>query len=125
MAGSTYARIVNSWIHDFASGTWAACVLVMWVLAARVPGLPTAAGVAIVDAVRLLFGLLLASLVVILATGGIRLRYWRSQGTPDELPQRRRALLAKHVAYFVVYGAGTVWAWYLLRTAAGAIVIAK
>jgi hypothetical protein len=36
---------------------------------------------------------------------------------PDELPQRRRALLIKHVFYLVVYGAGTVWAWYLVYSA--------
>jgi hypothetical protein len=120
VADSVYRRMLNNWIHDFASGTWAACVLVIWVLSGRTAGLPStgAAASAIADSMQLLFWLSIGALVVIFATGGIRLRYWRTQVPADEIPHWGRGLLAKHAAYFVVYGAGTLWAWYLLRVAA-------
>lgn len=117
MAGSTYGRMINNWLHDFASGTWAACILVIWLLRGRMPHVPQAASVALAGVGMLLFWLVLGAVALIIVTGGIRLRYWRIQGVPDELPQRRRALLIKHVLYLVVYGAGTVWAWYLVYSA--------
>jgi hypothetical protein len=111
-----YGWIVNNFFHDLSSGLWAASILVMWILNDRVAGgMPSAAAAAIADVLHLLFFIVLGSLLVIFATGGIRLRYWRKQGTADELPYRRRALLVKHGVYLVVYGAGTVWAWVLQR----------
>ncbi len=110
-----YRYIVNNFFHDLASGMWAASVLVIWLLRTRLPGLPPEAAAAIADVMHTMFWLVLGSLLVIFVTGGIRLRYWRKQGTADELPYRRRALLVKHVLYLVIYGAGTVWAWVLQR----------
>lgn len=112
---SHYTWIVNNFFHDLSSGLWAACLLVIWRLATLRPGMPPAAAAALATVSLELFYVLLGSLVVIFATGGIRLRYWRSQAAPDELTYVRRALLVKHAIYFVVYGAGTLWAWLLLR----------
>jgi hypothetical protein len=111
-----YGWIVNNFFHDLSSGMWAASVIVMWVLNDRVAGgMPSEAAAAIAGVLNLLFWIVLGSLVVIFVTGGIRLRYWRKQGTADEEEYRRRALLVKHALYLVVYGAGTVWAWLLQR----------
>jgi hypothetical protein len=112
---SPYRWIVNNFFHDLASGMWAATVLVIWLLETRMSGIPAAAGAALADIQHLLFWIVLASLLVIFVTGGIRLRYWRKQGSADEEAYRRRALLVKHVLYLVIYGAGTVWAWLLQR----------
>ncbi len=112
---SPYRWIVNNFFHDLASGLWAACVLVIWLLSARTAGMPAEAAAALRDVMHLLFWIVLGSLLVIFVTGGIRLRYWRKQGSAAEEPYRRRALLVKHALYLAVYGLGTVWAWFLQR----------
>ncbi len=111
-----YGWIVNNFLHDLATGMWAAGLLVVWRLAWwRTTQMQSTSAVALADVSRELFLVMLASLAVVLVTGGIRLRYWRKQGTPDELPYKRRALLVKHALYLVTYGMGTVWAWALQR----------
>lgn len=112
---SPYRYIVNNFFHDLASGMWAASVLVIWMLRARLAGVSPEAAAVLADVMRTMLWIVLGSLVVIFATGGIRLRYWRKQGSADEEEYRRRALLVKHAVYAVVYGAGTAWAWWLQR----------
>jgi hypothetical protein len=112
-----YLWIVNNFLHDMATGTWAACVLVIWRLAGRRTGMPPEAATALGEAMYAVFWLAVAALVTVSATGGIRLAYWRRQAAPDEIVQRRRALLVKHVAFLLVYGAGTFWLWTLVRGA--------
>lgn len=110
-----YVRITNNFLHDMATGTWAACLLVMWVLAARATAaIPPEAVAALDDASWIVFWLLLGALAVIGVTGALRLAYWRGQTSPDDLAAKRRALLVKHVAFLVIYGGGTWWAYTLL-----------
>ncbi len=111
MRDEALSRIANNWVHDFASGLWGACVLVVWLLEGRLAGVPAEAAEALADAQALLVWVLAASLVAVVVTGGVRLAYWRSQTPPDELAVKRRALVGKHLWYLGVYGAGTVWAW--------------
>jgi putative copper export protein len=115
VADGTYPRIFNDFMHDLATGTWAACVLVLWVLAGRRTGMPAEAAAAVLQAAWDLFLIALAALAVIGVTGGFRLRYWRKRTSSAEVPQKRRALLVKHAAFVVVFGAGTVWAWTMAR----------
>jgi hypothetical protein len=110
-----YLWILNNFLHDTATGTWAACVLVVWMLAGRLTGMPAPAAEALGDSMITLFRLALGSLVVIGATGGVRLCYWRRQSFAEDLPRKRRALLAKHVVFAVTYGAGTAWLYTLVR----------
>lgn len=112
---SAYPRIVNNFLHDMATGTWAACVLVLWRLSAERSGVPAEAAEALLSAAGDVFVLLAVALAVIAVTGGVRLRYWRSQSSPDELAEKRKALIAKHVAFLGIYGLGTWWAWTLAR----------
>ena len=109
-----YARITNNFLHDMATGTWAACLLVLWVLARRVTDLPAEAALAIGDASRFVFWMLLVALVLVTVTGIVRLAYWRTESAPEELAAKRRALIAKHVAFIVIYGGGTWWGWVLV-----------
>ncbi|MCX8007144.1 MAG: hypothetical protein N3B11_03400 [Coriobacteriia bacterium] len=108
---SLYGRIVNNFLHDMATGTWAASVLVIAVLGPRAAAAPVAAQQAILDAMRTVFWLLVAALAVIAATGGIRLAYWRKDAAPGEVAEKRKALVAKHALFVVVYGLGTAWAY--------------
>jgi hypothetical protein len=109
-----YVRITNNFLHDMATGTWAACLAVLLVLRSRLAAMPTAAVAALGDAMQLVFWLLLGALGVLTLTGALRLVYWRQQAAPAEIVAKRRALIVKHVAFLVVYGGGTVWAWALL-----------
>ena len=108
--GSALPRIVNNFVHDMSTGTWAACILVIWVISSQAQGVPTEAAVVLAEANRLVFWLLLASLIGLSVTGGIRLFYWRADTPPDQLKAKRGALVVKHVAFLVVYGLGTLWA---------------
>ncbi len=104
-----YGRIVNNFLHDMATGTWAASVLVIAVLDPRAAAASAEASAALLEAMRAVLWLLLAALAVIAVTGGIRLAYWRREAAPDEVAAKRKALLVKHAAF--LYGAGTAWAW--------------
>jgi hypothetical protein len=118
MAERRYLGIVNNFLHDMATGTWAACGLVIWLLAGRVAGMSTVPPEAVAaqrDAMMAVFRLALVALVVIGATGGVRLGYWRRQTARDDLQAKRRALLVKHGAFAIIYGLGTVWLWTLVR----------
>ncbi len=106
-------RIVNNFLHDTCTGVWIACVLVIYTLARQVPGMPPEAASAIALAQSRVWWLLVIALVGLGATGGIRLFYWRSQASAEELASKRAALIWKHAAFLVVYGAGTVWAYWL------------
>jgi cytochrome b subunit of formate dehydrogenase len=114
MLDNTYVRITNSFLHDMATGTWAACLTVLLVLHGRLAGMPAEAALALGDAMRLVFWILVGALVVVSATGGIRLAYWRQQTAPGELTAKRRALIIKHVAFLAIYCGGSVWGWLLL-----------
>jgi putative copper export protein len=107
---SALPRILNNFIHDMSTGTWAACMLVIWVISSQSQGVPPEAAAVLAEANRLVFWLLIASLVGLSVTGAIRLIYWRSDTPPDQLKAKRGALVVKHVAFLLVYGLGTLWA---------------
>lgn len=113
MLDNPYVRITNNFLHDMATGTWAACLLVLWVLRNQAKGMSAEAVEALAEAGQVVFWLLIAALAVIVVTGAMRLFYWRAQTPPDERGQKRRALIIKHVAFAVVYGGGTYVAWTL------------
>lgn len=114
MLENVYVRITNNFLHDMATGTWAACLAVLLLLRSRLDGMPAEAATALGDAMTLVFWLLAGALVVLAVTGAVRLVYWRQQASAEELSAKRRALLAKHVAFLAIYGGGTIWAWTLL-----------
>jgi len=110
-----YAWITNNFLHDMATGTWAAALLVVYILHGRYASVPPEAAAVLRDAAGAVFVLGLVALAVIGVTGTVRLFYWRKQTSPGELKEKRRALIVKHVAFTVVYGGGTVWMWTLLQ----------
>ena len=107
---SALGRIVNNFVHDMSTGTWAACILVIWVIASRSRGVPAEAAAVLSDANTVVFWLLVISLVGLIVTGAVRLFYWRSDTPPDQLKTKRGALIFKHVAFLLIYGLGTLWA---------------
>jgi hypothetical protein len=113
-ADSSLPRIINNFIHDMSTGTWAACVLVIWVISSRSTGVPPEAAAVLADANTLVFWLLVVALAGLTVTGVIRLFYWRADTPPDQLKTKRGALIVKHVAFLVVYGLGTAWAAWMV-----------
>ena len=109
-AWAAYGRIVTDFVHDLSTGVWFACLLVVWVVDYRMAGVPTEAAAVLAAAERTVFWLLAASLVGIAVTGAVRLLYWRQDTPPDLVVRKRTALVGKHVAFLLVYGAGTAWA---------------
>jgi hypothetical protein len=107
---SALPRIVNNFIHDMSTGTWAACILVIWVISSQSQGVPAEAAAVLAEANRVVFWLLIASLIGLSVTGAIRLLYWRADTPPEQLKAKRGALVVKHLAFLVVYGLGTAWA---------------
>jgi membrane protein YdbS with pleckstrin-like domain len=112
--GSALPRIVNNFVHDMSTGTWAACVLVIWVIASRSQGVSPEAAAVLREATRVVFWLLVVSLVGLSLTGGIRLFYWRGETSPDELKTKTGALVFKHIAFLLIYGLGTAWAAWMV-----------
>jgi len=114
MLDNAYVRITNNFLHDMATGTWAACLMVLVVLNRQLVGMPEQAAAALGSSMWLVFWLLIGALVVVTVTGALRLFYWRATTPRDELAEKRRALIIKHVAFLVIYGGGSVWGWLLL-----------
>ena len=114
MLDSPWFRLVNNWVHDFSSGLWGACVLVVYLLSARSSASETPSSPHWRGRRRLLVG---AARV----TGSDR-RYGRGAARRTGAPPRRRtscaakrpALIGKHVAYLVIYAGGTAWAYSIL-----------
>lgn len=116
MLDNPTVRLVNNWLHDVGTGLWAASLIAVWVLSRQANALAAqpAAQAAVRQAQLVMFWLMLLALVDIAITGAVRLLYWRAATPADELPSKRPALIGKHVAFFVVYGLGTVLGWWLL-----------
>jgi len=112
--GNVYVRVSNNFLHDMATGTWAACVLVLWVLDRQAAGVPASAAKALSEAAAVIWLLLLGALFVVTVTGILRLFYWRATTSASEIGAKRRALIAKHIAFLVIYGGGSYWAWTLV-----------
>jgi len=102
--GSTaLPRVMNNFIHDFCTGLWFACLLVLWVVESRSAGVPAEAAAVLASASVAVFWLMALSLGEL-----------RSRGrAPALLASRNRAghvvgqaacLIAKHVAFVVVFG---------------------
>jgi ABC-type sulfate transport system permease component len=89
-------------------------LVVIYSLSSQLPGMPAEASSAISLAQVRLWWLLVLSLVGLAATGALRLSYWREQASPDELKAKRAALVVKHIAFLITYGAGSVWAYSLV-----------
>ena len=111
---SALPRIVNNFVHDMSTGTWAACILVIWVITSQSEGVPAEAAAVLSDANTVVFWLLVVSLVGLSVTGAIRLFYWRSETPPEELKTKRGALIFKHIAFLLIYGLGTAWAAWMV-----------
>ena len=100
--------VIIGFVHDFASGCWAATVFAVAFLDAGEPAPETAALLGELE--RSFFWIGIASIVAVFATGaGRTFTYVDQHYGPEAERQRRRLLIIKHVVLVVVFGAGTAW----------------
>jgi hypothetical protein len=71
MLENQWFRLVNNWLHDFSSGLWGACVLVIYLLQREVAA-DAALSSSLLPIAQLFWWVLLASLAVIAITGAVR-----------------------------------------------------
>jgi putative copper export protein len=101
-------RIVNDIVHDLAAGAWPGAVIALWL--ARNGAKSTLTPDALALAVRAWSGVLLimlAALVALVVTGGVRLGY--------VLESRTRTAQIKHVVFVTVFILATVAAFAILK----------
>ena len=105
--------IVNDFVHDMSTGVWAASLLVIWVLSRRSATASPEVALGLQAAEQAVFWLLVVALVGLAVTGAIRLFYWRRSTPAEALPEKRKLLILKHIAFLAVYGFGSVWAYWM------------
>jgi len=108
-------RIINNFLHDMATGTWIACILVIAVVHSKAAGVSAQSAQVLHAAAWSVFWLLIIALVIVMATGGLRTLYWRKHEVAEnDAKDTFRLLIIKHVILTVIFGAGTVIAWLLI-----------
>jgi len=100
--------VIIGFVHDFASGCWAATVFAIAYLDGR--EVDTGAATLLGELERSFFWIGIACIVVVFATGaGRTFTYVDQHYGPEAERQRRRLLIIKHVVLVIVFGAGTAW----------------
>jgi len=108
----SYALILNAFIHDFATASWVAAVIVCRLLHAAHLDRPEVADV-LGELERLFFWGAIVAAVVTFATGGGRAASYKPDTFgPDSERDRRRILIVKHIILLVVYAAGSAYAYF-------------
>lgn len=105
-------KVINAYIHDFASALWLAALVVVWRLDGSAPSVQDSTALADMEVEWFWVGVV--SLVVIVLTGvGRTLAYEQGAMGEEAEAGRKRLLIIKHIAGTLIYGAGT-WAMYAL-----------
>lgn len=108
------ATIINGFVHDAATGGWAATVLAVYWLH-RTPASVELRG-ALDELKAQFFWIGLVCVVVVLVTGAGRSFTYAYVGEvygPETERLRKRALIVKHIVLAVVFGCGTTWQYHL------------
>jgi uncharacterized membrane protein len=101
--------IFIGFIHDFASGFWAATVFVVyWLHRLQLSNPELASALRPLGIEFFYFGL--ASVVVVLLTGmGRTFTYIENYYGKDAEKMRKKMLAVKHILLFGIFGSGTYW----------------
>ncbi len=110
---SHFIKVINAYIHDFASALWLASVLVVyWTDRYAIPA-GTEDFFFRFRKDFLFIGI--GSLVIIMITGaGRTYTYDAGQFGEDAEKKRKQILIVKHILGFIVYGAGTYWQYVMV-----------
>lgn len=100
-----YLALINDFAHDFFTGLWLSCLLVLWLVQHQATPADSLLAAAILGN---FFRLQCWSMALILLTGlG---RYWHVKGTagPGQDQARRSLLIVKHALLGVLLVGGTI-----------------
>ena len=101
--------ILNSFIHDFASGYWLSAVIVVQLLD-RFRFQSPDVGDILRHIQVFFFWNTVGAVIVVLATGAGRMMNYETNLLSEEVePVRRRLLTIKHIVLLLIYGAGQWW----------------
>ena len=110
MNGKQAATVLNGFIHDFATGYWLSCMIVVYYLHEAQRSYPTVAGI-LTNIEKFFFWNTIAAVIVILATGIGRTFTYVDNIFGERAEQtRRQMLIIKHLLLLVGFGAGGCWA---------------
>ncbi len=101
--------VINSFIHDMATGVWVAVLFMMYIVSGRAHELADIPrGAAFIGGIMdSLWILAVASMVVVLLTGIIRAVTFKRYGwTGDVARSRKRLLMIKHIILGVMVALG-------------------
>lgn len=103
-----FLKVVNAYIHDFASALWLATVLTVYWTNRFTP--PAGSEGFFFQFKKEFLYISIGSLVVILVTGvGRTIAYRSGQFGQDAEKKRKEILIVKHILGMIIYGAGTYW----------------
>jgi hypothetical protein len=104
--------IINNFIHDMVTGLWVSSVIVISLLKIKdgsSEGVFISA--ALHDVMRFFFWLGIASIVLILMTGSLRMLYFRRENAAHNRETKKKLLIVKHVLLTTVFIGGTYLAY--------------
>ena len=113
----TWLKAINDIVHDLAAGVLPGAVLALWVVRghlASVVGAQAASDMA--RSWTWILTIMLAALVVQVATGGARLLYWKAPLAPEKVQAKARIAGAKHAVFVLVFVGAAVAAFMLLQS---------
>lgn len=108
-------RVANDLVHDVCAGLWPGTVLGVWLLHTGVERAAPQASFALVPLTVSSLWVLVVSLGLLVATGALRLRYWRLNVRAGALQAKARMALVKHTAFVGALAATTLYAFTLMR----------
>ncbi len=106
-------KVINAYIHDFASALWLATVLVVYWTNRFTP--PPGSEDFFFEFRKEFFFIGIGSLAVILITGiGRTYTYKTGEFGEDAEKKRKEILIVKHILGLIIYGAGTYWQYVMV-----------
>lgn len=111
-----YFRAAMEFVHDIAAGAFPGAVLAGWLIQRQFTTASPDTIRLIKQASTSLWLILLASLVLLLATGAFRLGYWKLNIREGFLKTKQRMILVKHTAFVLLLIGSIVFMFTLVPT---------
>lgn len=109
-----YVRSAIDFAHDIAAGAFPGAVLAAWLIRRRVEGVSSEALGAVQQASMALWLVMFGALFVIVATGLVRLKYWRLNVRAGYLKTKTDMVVTKHIAFVMLFVLSAIWMYTLL-----------
>jgi putative copper export protein len=115
-AVKTWSRAINDILHDLAAGVWPGAVFALWMVRRTATSAlgSQAMSSALARSWTWILAVMLAALVVQVATGGARLFYWKAPVDPSQVRKKGRVAGAKHAVFVLIFVIAAVEAFALL-----------